>query len=59
MYGFLFAKFVDGNIKKTDGKKFIDNGNGKHIPVYPDQPGYGEKLYREIIKETGDRFKMR
>jgi len=59
LYGFLFAKFVDGNIKKTDGKKFIDNGNGKHIPVYPDQPGYGEKLYREIIKETGDRYKMR
>ena len=59
LYGFLFAKFVDGNIKKTDGKKFIDNGNGKHIPVYPDQPGYGEKVYREIIKETGDRYKMR
>ncbi len=59
LYGFLFAKFVDGNIKKTDGKKFIDNGNGKHIPVYPDQPGYGERVYREIIKETGDRYKMR
>jgi len=59
LYGFLFTKFVDGNIKKTNGKKFIDNGNGKHIPVYPDQPGYGKEVYRKIIKETGDRYKMR
>jgi len=59
LYGFLFTKFVDGNIKKTKGRKFIDNGNGKNIPVYPDQPGYGEEKYRKIIKETGDRYKMR
>ncbi len=59
LYQFLFTKFVDGNVKKTDGRQFIDNGNGKGIPTYPDQPGYGEQKYRSIIKETGDRYKMR
>jgi len=59
LYRFLFVKFMDGNIKKTDGRKFIDNGTGKNIPAYPDQPGYGEKTYRKIIEETGDRYKMR
>ncbi len=59
LYKFLFVKFVDGNIKKTEGKKFIDNGNGKNIPAYPDQPGYSKEVYKEIIKETGDRYKMR
>jgi len=59
LYEFLFTKFMDGNIKKTKGKQFIKNGNGKNIPVYPNQPGYGEKTYRKIIKATGDRYKMR
>lgn len=59
LYEYLFIKFVDGNIKKTEGKHFIDNGNGKNIPVYPDQPGYGEKKYNEIIKATKDRYEMR
>ncbi len=59
LYRFLFAKFVDGNIKKTKGREFIDNGNGRNIPIYPDQPGYSEEKYKKIIKETGDRYKMR
>jgi hypothetical protein len=35
LYGFLFSKFVDGNVKKTDGMKLLDNGNGKNIPPSP------------------------
>lgn len=59
LYGFLFAKFVDGNVKKTEGMKLLDNGNGKNIPPSPIQPGLGEKALREIIQQTGDRYKAR
>ncbi len=59
LYEFLFTKFVDGNVKKTEGRDFIDNGNNRGIPAYPNQPGYGEEKYRSIIEKTGDRYKMR
>ncbi len=54
LYGFLFAKYMDGNIKTAvavpDGYKY----------VAPDikQPGYGEPFYRDLIKQTGDKFKV-
>jgi dipeptidase len=54
LYGYLFAKYMDGNIKEAvavpDGYKY----------VAPDvkQPGYGESFYRNLIKETGDKFKV-
>ncbi|MCF8302269.1 MAG: C69 family dipeptidase [Bacteroidales bacterium] len=56
LYRFLFMKFVDGNIKKTDGREFLRNGHG--VLKYPDQPGYGKNWYRKIVDETGDKFKM-
>lgn len=59
LYGFLFSKFVDGNVKKTEGMKLLDNGNGKNIPPSPKQPGYNESLLRNIIKQTGDRYKAK
>jgi len=49
---------MDGNIKKTENGQFTDNGEGRNIPAYPDQPGYGEEWYKKIIKSTGDKFKM-
>jgi dipeptidase len=59
LYGFLFSKFVDGNVKKTEGMKLLDNGNGKNIPPSPSQPGYSEKLLRSIINQTGERYKAK
>ena len=58
-YQYLFMKYMDGNVKKTEGRKLLDNGNGKNIPFNPDQPGYGEKWYKLIIQETGDKFKVK
>ena len=55
-YQFLFMKYMDGNIKKTDGREFLTNGHG--VLKSPDQPGYGEDWYRKIIKQTGDKFKV-
>jgi len=56
-YQYLFMKYVDGNMKVTEGRKFIDNGEGKDIPKV-EYPGYGEDWYKKIIEETGDKFKM-
>ena len=49
LYGYLFAKYMDGNIKEKDGNK----QNPKL-----QQPGYSEDYYRTIIKGTGDKFKV-
>ena len=55
-YRFLFMKYMDGNIKKTEGRKFLTNGNG--VLQNPNQPGYGEDWYKKIIEQTGDKFKV-
>ncbi len=55
LYGFLFTKYMDGNIKEAvavpEGYKYIA----------PDikQPGYGEDFYRDLIRQTGDKFKVK
>jgi dipeptidase len=47
LYGYLFTRYMDGNIKTL-------------VPgeLNPDleQPGYGEYWYQEIIEETGEKF---
>ncbi|MBN2595278.1 C69 family dipeptidase [Labilibaculum sp.] len=48
-YGYLFAKFMDGNIKEKDGS----NQNPK-----VKQPGYSEEFYKTIVKTTGDKLKV-
>ncbi|MEI6062508.1 MAG: C69 family dipeptidase, partial [Bacteroidota bacterium] len=54
LYGYLFTKYMDGNIKEPvplpAGNKFV-NPKVK-------QPGYGEPFYRNLVKETGDKFKV-
>jgi len=52
-YKYLFLKYMDGNIKESQE---ITEGY-KYKPAKVDQPGYGEKWYKKIIKETGDQFK--
>lgn len=52
---YLFVKFMDGNMKKTDenGKfKYTEHG----LPASPSFPGYDKKYYENIVKETGDHF---
>lgn len=54
---YLFVKFMDGNMKKTD-----KNGNfiksEYDLPIYPSFPGYDKKYYDNIVKETGDHFRV-
>ena len=54
-YQFLFMKYMDGNIKQTNGRHFKDNGTGV---VKLTQPGYGEEWYKKLIEETDDKFKV-
>jgi len=53
-YKYLFLKYMDGNIKEATK---VPEGY-KYFPAKVEQPGYGEKWYRRIVKETGDQFKV-
>ena len=52
-YRYLFMKYMDGNVKNSDGHRLLDNGNGKNIPGSPKQPGYGKEWERVMIQGTG------
>ena len=55
-FQYLFMKYMDGNVKKTEGRKLLDNGNGKGIPPSPSQPGYGKDWERLMMQNTGTRY---
>ena len=57
-YQYLFMKYMDGNIKITEGHKLLDNGNGKNVPKRVLQPGYGKEWERMMIQGTGERLKV-
>ncbi len=58
-YHYLFMKYMDGNIKKTeDNGQLKDNGNGKNIPPMPNQPGYGKEWEKLMIQGSGDLLKV-
>lgn len=55
---YLLVKFMDGNMKKTneDGSfQYTEYG----IPAYPTFPGYDQRYYENIVKETGDHFLLK
>lgn len=58
-YKYLFMKYKDGNIMKSENYKLLDNGNGQNIPPAPYQPGYGEKFLRAIIQDNGEFLKVK
>jgi len=53
LYGFLFAKYVDGNIKE---KVPVPKNYKFHVPKL-EQPGYGDEWNRIVVKNTGDKFR--
>jgi dipeptidase len=53
----LMVKYMDGNIKKEKDGKFLRNPYG--LPEYPDQPGYSDEYYKEVVKSSGENLKMR
>jgi len=51
-------KYIDGNIKNSEDRKLLDNGNQKNIPKAPAQPGYSKEWERMMIQGTGERLKV-
>jgi dipeptidase len=52
----LLIKYIDGNVKKERNNKFMRTIHGH--PETPDFPGYDEKYYRNILKDTGNRYQV-
>lgn len=52
---YLLVKYLDSNVKQEENGEFKRNGHG--YPAKPQQPGYPESWKKQVIEETGDRFK--
>ncbi|MDR1883980.1 MAG: C69 family dipeptidase [Prevotella sp.] len=53
---FLLVKYMDGVVRKEKDGEFIRNEHGK--PSSPQRVGYPEEFYRQVVKETGDKYKV-
>lgn len=54
---YLFVKFMNGNIKKTDeNHNFMKSEYG--LPVYPNFGGYDERYFRSIVDDAGPRLRV-
>ena len=54
---FLFVKYLDGNLHEEKDGKFLRNPSGK--PSECKHPGYDQHFYEQIVKDTGDKLKMK
>ena len=54
---YLMVKYIDGNIKKEQNGQFLRNPYG--LPAGPDQPGYSNEFYKQVVKSAGENLKMR
>ncbi len=54
LWQYLLVKYIDGNVKKEAGGKFLRNEYG--YPAGPDQPGYPDFWKKVVIKETGSKL---
>jgi dipeptidase len=52
---FLLVKYLDGNRKQEENGRFLRNPWG--YPQPPSFPGYSDQWKKDVIKNTGDRFK--
>lgn len=56
---YLFMKYMDGNVKVSEDRQLLDNGNEQGIPKKPSHPGYGEEWNRLMMQNTGERYKVK
>ncbi|MDR1809177.1 MAG: C69 family dipeptidase [Prevotella sp.] len=54
---FLMIKYMDGIMRDEKDGQFTRNEHGR--PTSPKRVGYPEKFYREIVKETGDKYRVK
>lgn len=48
---FLTIKYMDGIVRKENNGEFVKDGTGTQ------RVGYSQKYYRDVVKESGNRFK--
>jgi hypothetical protein len=53
---FLIVKYNDGVVKRMKDGKFERNDIGQPAPVI--RPGYPKDFLEELVKVTGDRYKV-
>ena len=53
---FLLMKYIDGNIKQTDGERIKTTPTG--VVAFPKQPPYPDWFYRQIVQDHGDVLKI-
>ena len=53
---FLIVKYNDGVVKRMKNGKFERNSIGQPAPVM--RPGYPKDFLEELVKTTGDRYKV-
>ena len=51
----LLMKYIDGNIKQTDGERIKTTPTG--VVAFPKQPPYPDWFYRQIVQDHGDVLK--
>lgn len=54
---FLMIKYLDGNLHPEKDGKFLRNEYGN--PHSPEYPGYSEDYYRNVVKDAGEKLKMK
>lgn len=59
LYHFLLVKYIDGNIKKEENGKFLNNGNNDVIPASPHHPRYPDWYYKLIIDDAGENIRAK
>lgn len=53
---FLIIKYMDGVVRQENNGTFVRNEHGQ--PSSPQRVGYPESFYRQVVKETGDKYKV-
>jgi hypothetical protein len=53
---YLIVKYNDGVVKQEKDGKFARGAYNQALPVL--RPGYSPETLREILKATGDRYKV-
>ncbi|NDV67543.1 C69 family dipeptidase [Dysgonomonas sp. 25] len=53
---FLLIKYMDGVVRKEKNGEFIRNEHGQASS--PQRVGYPDKFYRQVVKETGNKYKV-
>jgi hypothetical protein len=53
----LIVRYNDGAVKRVKNGRIVAPETGNCAPL--DRPGYSQEFLKELVKATGDRYKMK